>query len=211
MLSKSLVRFSVDGWGCVPCLLFDLRPSYGGSNEENGSLLQKVPCTHCHSQCPRPYSRPPSTHASSGDSWTLPGKSELVSCGVTAPFSWVLVHTRFFKPQWTSTQLPLIVSGLRISWSVRSLLELASRYQSCKLVVNWGSQQTMGPEAPHWEGSAIYYSCLHSLSLVLPPSSADSWPCTVIPVDSEKDTLLMDYVHWKWVWNPHFSPSIRRF
>ena len=37
----------------------------------------------------------PLTHASAGDSWTLTGKSGLVSGGVTAPFSWVLVHTRF--------------------------------------------------------------------------------------------------------------------
>ena len=35
------------------------------------------------------------THASAGDSWTLPGKSGSVSCGVTAPFSWLLVHTSF--------------------------------------------------------------------------------------------------------------------
>ena len=35
------------------------------------------------------------THASAGDSWTLVGKSVAVSCGVTAPFSWVPVHTRF--------------------------------------------------------------------------------------------------------------------
>ena len=95
MLSKSLIHFSVDGWGCVPSLLFDLRPNYGGGNEDNGDLLQKVPSTHCHTQCPRPYSRPPATHASSGDSWILTGKSGSVFCGVTAPFSWVLVHTRF--------------------------------------------------------------------------------------------------------------------
>ena len=31
----------------------------------------------------------------SGDSWTLTGKSGSVSYGVTAPFSWVLVHTKF--------------------------------------------------------------------------------------------------------------------
>ena len=30
-----------------------------------------------------------------GDSWALTGKSDSVSCGVTAPFSWVLVRTRF--------------------------------------------------------------------------------------------------------------------
>ena len=29
------------------------------------------------------------------DSWTVTGKSGSVSCGVTAPFSWVLVCTRF--------------------------------------------------------------------------------------------------------------------
>ena len=38
---------------------------------------------------------PAPTHASAGDSWTLTGKSGSVSCGVTAPFSWVLMHTRF--------------------------------------------------------------------------------------------------------------------
>ena len=30
MLSKSLMQFSVGGWGCVLSLLFDLRPNYGG-------------------------------------------------------------------------------------------------------------------------------------------------------------------------------------
>ena len=100
MLSKSLIQFSVDGWGCVPSLLFDLRPNYGGGNEDNGDL-QKVPYMHCYTQCPQPCSRPPLTHASTRDSWTLTGKSGLVSCGVTAPFSWVLVHTNFclFPPR----------------------------------------------------------------------------------------------------------------
>ena len=32
--SKSLIQFSVDGWGCVPSLLFDLRHNYGGSDAE---------------------------------------------------------------------------------------------------------------------------------------------------------------------------------
>ena len=42
MLSRSLIQLFVDGWGCVPFLLFDLRPNYGGGNEDNGDLLQKV-------------------------------------------------------------------------------------------------------------------------------------------------------------------------
>ena len=46
MLSKYLIQFSVDGLGCVPSLFFGLRPNYGGGNEDNGDLLQKIPCTH---------------------------------------------------------------------------------------------------------------------------------------------------------------------
>ena len=95
MLSKALVQFSVDGCGCVPSLLFYLRPNYCGGNEDNGNLLQKVPCRHCYTQCPQPCSRPLLTHASARDSWTLTSKSGSVSCGVTAPFSWILLHTRF--------------------------------------------------------------------------------------------------------------------
>ena len=95
MLSKSLIQFSVDGQDCVPSLLFDPRPNYGGGNEDDEDLLQKVPCTHCYTQCLQPCSRPPPTHTSARDSWTLTGKSGSVSCGVTAPFSWFLVHTMF--------------------------------------------------------------------------------------------------------------------
>ena len=95
MLSKSLIQFSVDGQDCVPTLLFDLRSNYGGDNEDNSDLLWKVPLMHCSTQYPRHRSRPPLTHASARDSWTLTGKSGSVSCGVTVPFSWVMVHTRF--------------------------------------------------------------------------------------------------------------------
>ena len=72
--------------GCVPSLLFDLRPNYGGGNEDKVDLLQKVQCKHCYTQCPGPCSRPWLTHTSARDSWTLTGKSGSVSCGVTALF-----------------------------------------------------------------------------------------------------------------------------
>ena len=52
MLSNSLIQFSVDGQGCVPSLLFALRSNYGGGNEDNGDLLQKVPSMHCCIQGP---------------------------------------------------------------------------------------------------------------------------------------------------------------
>ena len=38
------------------------------------------------------------THDTDGDFWTLTGKSGSVSCGVTASFPWVLVHTVLFVP-----------------------------------------------------------------------------------------------------------------
>ena len=91
MLSKSLIQISVDGRGCVPSLLFDLRPNYGGGNEDNGNLLQKIPYMYnihvwdtyytYYNQCPQPCSRLTLTHPSTGDSWTLTGKSGSVSFG----------------------------------------------------------------------------------------------------------------------------------
>ena len=35
VLSKSLIQFAVDGQGCVPSLLFDMRPNYGGGDADN--------------------------------------------------------------------------------------------------------------------------------------------------------------------------------
>ena len=47
---------------------------------------------------PAALQQPPLTQASAGGSWTLTAKSGSVSCGVTAPFSWVLVHKVLFVP-----------------------------------------------------------------------------------------------------------------
>ena len=44
-------KFSVDGQGCVPSLLFDLRQNDGGDNEDNGDL-QMVLCIHCSHSMP---------------------------------------------------------------------------------------------------------------------------------------------------------------
>ena len=74
-------------WCHVPSLLFDLRPNYGGANEDNSNLLQNVSCMHCYTQCLQSWSRPPLTHAFTRDSWILMGKSGSVSCGVTTSFS----------------------------------------------------------------------------------------------------------------------------
>ena len=95
MLSKSLIQFFCWWAGLCSLPVVWPEPNYDGGNEENGDLLQKVPCRHCCTQCPQPCSSPLPTHASTRDSWTLTGKSGSVSFGVTAPLSWVLVSTRF--------------------------------------------------------------------------------------------------------------------
>ena len=52
MFNKSLIQFSVDGWGCVPSLLLDLKPNYGGGKEDNGDLLQRSQAQLQHSMPP---------------------------------------------------------------------------------------------------------------------------------------------------------------
>ena len=100
-------------------------------NEDNGDLLQKVPCMHCYTQCPQSCSRPPLTHASTRYSWTLTGKSGSVSCGVTSPLSWVLVHTRFcLCPSrvyfWQSVSSGSSMVGLMVTSSKRAYAILKS-------------------------------------------------------------------------------------
>ena len=38
MLSKFLIQFSVDGWSCIPSLLFDLRPTLSAPDPKAGHL-----------------------------------------------------------------------------------------------------------------------------------------------------------------------------
>ena len=92
--------------GAVSLPAIYLGQNYGEYNEDNVHLPQKIPCIYCYTQCPQPCSRPPLTHASARDSWTPTGKSRATSCGVTVPFSWVLVHNillcppRVYFPVW---------------------------------------------------------------------------------------------------------------
>ena len=72
MLSISLIQFSglntaailLRGPGCVPSLLFDLRPNYTGGNEDDGHLLQKSPHRHCCTRRPSPCRKPQPAHTS---------------------------------------------------------------------------------------------------------------------------------------------------
>ena len=98
--------------------LFDLRVNYSRGNKDNVPSFKRL-CTHCCIQCPWPCNRSLSTHTSTLDSWTLPGKSGSVTCGVTAPFSWVLVCTRFLYA--------LQVSVSPVLWKFYNQIPLASK------------------------------------------------------------------------------------
>ena len=84
MFSKSLIQFSVDEGGCVPSLLLDLRPKYGGGNEDTDDLLQNVPCTAQLQSVSPTLQQAPANPWSARASWTLTGMSGSVSRGVTA-------------------------------------------------------------------------------------------------------------------------------
>ena len=91
MFSTSSVQFSVDGWGCVPSLLFDLRPNYeDNEGPPSKGPVQALPCSvppalQQASADPRLCQRLLDTH---GQVWVS-------LLGVTAPFSWVLVCSKF--------------------------------------------------------------------------------------------------------------------
>ena len=90
MLSKSLIQFSIDGRGCVPSLLFDLRPNYGRGDGDNGDLLQKVPACTAALSAPNPatgHCRPTPLPETPGHSWESLGQS-ILGLLLLFPGSW---------------------------------------------------------------------------------------------------------------------------
>ena len=66
-----------------------------GLMETPTGLMPMGPFQNCCCQWPIPCGEALLTYASTEYLPTLAGRSGSVSCGVTAPFSWVLVHARF--------------------------------------------------------------------------------------------------------------------
>ena len=157
MLNKSLVQFSVDGWGCVPSLLFGLGPNYGGGNEDSGDLLQKVPCTHCYTQCPQPCSRPPPTHASARHSWTLTGKSPVGSL-LLGPG----VHKDLFVPSKSLFPQSCVSSGV----SLVGLMVTSSKLEAQKSASRFYIQES--PRVVGNQDSPLVCVCAHTHLLCVP-------------------------------------------
>ena len=94
MLSKSLIQFSVDGWSCVPSLLL----AWSQTMVE----VMKIMVTSLKiSQACAAAVHAPNLAAGTMDPRLhrrLPNTQRQVSCGVPAPFSWVLVHKVLLRP-----------------------------------------------------------------------------------------------------------------
>ena len=90
MSYKSLIQFSVDGQDCVPSLLLDLSPNYGGGNEDNGNLLQKSLAHTAALSGPDPAAgncQPTPLPETPGHSWASLSQS-LVGSLFLSPGSW---------------------------------------------------------------------------------------------------------------------------
>ena len=77
------------GGAVIPPPIY-LGTNYGGGNEDNGDLPQRIPLMYCCTQCPQPCSRPLPTHASpetSGHSQASLGHSLAGSLHLS-PGSW---------------------------------------------------------------------------------------------------------------------------
>ena len=65
---------------------------------------------YCCSQCSLPYGEPLLIHASTGDAPTVPGSFGSVSCGLTVPFLYAFMCTRFcLCPPRLESLFPLVL------------------------------------------------------------------------------------------------------
>ena len=102
LASKALIQLSADRKGCAPSLLVlwpEATHPWGlGSMVALGVISKRVYAKgafqNCFCQCPHPCGEPLLSHTSTGGPSTLAGSFGSVPCGITAPFLWVMVHTR---------------------------------------------------------------------------------------------------------------------
>ena len=88
--SKSLIQFSVDGWVCVPSLLFDLRPNYSEVMKIMGTSFKRSYACTATISTPNPaagHCRPTPQLETPGHSWSSLGQS-LVGSLLLSPGSW---------------------------------------------------------------------------------------------------------------------------
>ena len=132
MLSKSLIQFSADGWGCAPSLYFGPSPHYGRGN---GNLLQKNSCQHTASPSAAAVSAP-GHRASHRQPRPSPESSKHSQASVAQS----LVGLLLLSPGSWSTQG--FVCALKHLWRVWGLI-----------------LNTIGPLLPSWWGCSFVLGC----------------------------------------------------
>ena len=114
MLSKSLIQFSVDGQGCVPSLLFDLRPNYGEVMKIMAISFKRSHPGPAPLSAPEPaagHQRPMPPPETPGHSRASLGQS-LVGSLLLSPGSWLCTRINTFELQcWKRL--------LRVPWTVK--------------------------------------------------------------------------------------------
>ena len=131
ILSKSLIQFCVDELGCVPSLLFGLKPNYGRGNSSNH--LQKDLCQHCCIQCPWPVSghcRPTLPPETPGHSQATLGQSLvgslLLSYGSWCPKGFVCALQESVSPAlWKFCNQTPLTYKVKISGDTQSLCQIS--------------------------------------------------------------------------------------
>ena len=157
-----------------------------------GDLQNRTFPDSCY-QSPRPCGGPLWTHTSTADPPTLAGSFGSVSCRITAPFFWVLVHTRFclwplrleslFPPAlWKSyNQIPLVfkVGFPADSQSLCQVARLGS--------LMWGSEHSQ-----QWKN---FFGTI-GLQFVSPPLSGYGfWFIVVVPLLPSQCSFFFAFGH----------------
>ena len=128
LLSKSLIQFSVDGWSCVPSLLFTW--------DQTMVEVIKITATSFKMShaCTATLSAPTLQQATTDPPfhWRLldtPGQVWAVSCGVgNCSFSWVLVCTSFYKQKQNSLDSLFL---FMVCWYFCICISVASYLKAC--------------------------------------------------------------------------------
>ena len=133
---------------------------------------------NCYCQWPCPHGRPLLTHASAGDPQTLTGSFGSISCGVTAPFPWVLGCTRFCFPLQESLFPPVLwelCNQILLAFTVRFPVGSQSLGQISRLgSLMWGLKPSQ------WFENFFCLIILQFLSC--PPGRYRIWFIVIVPL-----------------------------
>ena len=135
MLSKSLIQFSVAGQGCVPSLLFNLRPNCGGGNEDHGTAVLGAPDPAAGHHRPTPL-------------WETPGHSR-------ASLGQSLVGSLLLFPRFWCTQVSICAFQESVSPVLCKFWRLCGGVNGDLLQEGLCHTQVCCPQSPHSYGRPL--------------------------------------------------------